>query len=67
LNGKGSLNVAIPGQLTIGNNFSSFDYTQPATTTGWLKPSGMGVGLDLGVTFKPITNLTLSAAVTDFG
>ena len=31
----------------------------------YIKPSGYGAGIDLGLTFKPIENLTLSAAVTD--
>ena len=31
------------------------------------KPAGYGVAIDLGFTYKPIKNLTISAAVTDFG
>jgi outer membrane protein OmpA-like peptidoglycan-associated protein len=31
------------------------------------KPAGMGVTFDLGVTYKPIKNLQISAAVTDLG
>lgn len=32
-----------------------------------IKPAGMGVAFDLGVTYKPINNLQLTAAVTDLG
>ena len=32
-----------------------------------LKPSGVGVGFDLGMTYKPIENLQISAAITDLG
>ena len=32
-----------------------------------IKPAGMGVTFDLGVTYKPINNLQLTAAVTDLG
>ena len=32
-----------------------------------IKPAGMGVTFDLGVTYKPIKNLQISAAVTDLG
>ena len=31
------------------------------------KPAGYGAAIDLGFTYKPIKNLTISAAVTDFG
>ena len=32
-----------------------------------IKPAGMGVAFDLGVTYKPINNLQITAAVTDLG
>lgn len=32
-----------------------------------LKPAGMGVAFDLGVTYKPIKNLQITASVTDLG
>ena len=32
-----------------------------------IKPAGMGVAFDLGVTYKPIKNLQITAAVTDLG
>lgn len=32
-----------------------------------LEPSGLGVALDLGVTYKPIKNLQVTASVTDLG
>ena len=34
---------------------------------GYLKPMGYGGAVDLGVTYKPIKNLQISAAVTDLG
>ena len=41
--------------------------TLPASIPDYFKASGMGGAIDLGVTFKPINNLTISAAVTDLG
>lgn len=35
--------------------------------TSLIKPSGMGVAFDLGVTYKPIKNLQITASVTDLG
>ena len=45
--------------------------TNAANTTDMvkevIKPAGMGVAFDLGVTYKPINNLQITAAVTDLG
>ena len=45
--------------------------TNAANTTDMvkevIKPAGMGVAFDLGVTYKPIKNLQITAAVTDLG
>lgn len=67
LKGKGAFNVAVPGELEIGNNLDSFNYIQPSTIADWVKPTGIGAAIDLGFTFKPISALTLSAAITDLG
>jgi outer membrane protein OmpA-like peptidoglycan-associated protein len=67
LNGQGTLNIASPGTLQLGNNFQSINYTLPALTNDWIKPIGMGAGIDIGFEFKPISNLSISAALTDFG
>lgn len=37
------------------------------TASTFLKPSGRGGAIDLGVTYKPIENLQLAASVTDLG
>jgi len=63
LKGQGTVNAAIPGNLTT----DPFDYSKPTATSDFIKPSGMGGGIDLGLTFKPIENLTLSGAITDLG
>jgi len=67
LKGKGSLNISTPGEVQIGKKLDSIEFIEPSSSAGWVKPSGMGLGLDLGVTFKPIDRMTLSAALTDLG
>lgn len=44
--------------LSANTNMSFLDY---------IKPIGMGGAIDLGVTYKPVQMLTLSASVTDLG
>lgn len=67
IKGKGLVNVSAPGTIAIGSDLESFSYTKPAAATDFMKPNGFGGGIDLGFTFKPIDNLTLSGAVTDLG
>ena len=67
LKGQGSLNIALPGQVQIGDSLESINYMSPVSNSNWYKPYGLGVGIDLGFTFIPINNLTLSAALTDLG
>lgn len=64
---NGTLNIAVPGEMTIGDKFESMKYTQPDNASGWMKPSGTGVGVDLGVTYKPMNELAISAALVDIG
>jgi len=67
LNGKGSFKISSPAQVTIGEKLDSIEFTKPGSTSDWFKPSGMGAGLDIGFTYKPIQQLTVSAALTDLG
>ncbi|NDP21025.1 MAG: OmpA family protein [Paludibacter sp.] len=66
LKGNGSINYSSPIDLN-GNSFQTFDLALPTSILDYVKPSGLGAGFDLGFTYKPIKNLTLSAALTDFG
>ncbi len=61
---KANMYVMAPGMTRNANGSFNFD------TSDWrqmIKPNGYGAAIDLGATFKPIENLTLSAAVTDLG
>lgn len=44
-----------------------FNLIKPKTFLNYFLPEGFGSALDFGVHFNPISNLTLSAAVTDLG
>ncbi len=67
IKGKGTINASMPGVLTVGNKLESIDYASPLHNSDWIKPSGMGAGIDLGATFKPVPSVTLSAALVDLG
>lgn len=64
--GNGNINYSGPIDVQ-GTNLKNLNFTYPATTMGWAKPSGLGGGIDLGLTYKPIESLSFSAAITDLG
>jgi len=66
INGNGSINYSGPATVT-GSSLKDYNFANPNSVSDWLKPSGMGAGIDLGATYKPVKNLTLSAAITDLG
>ena len=51
------------------NAFDKFDFNSLLYKDfkSYLKPAGMGVAFDLGMTYKPIKNLQITASVTDLG
>lgn len=66
LYGAGKMNYA--GAIDLnGNSIQTFNPIMPASKFDFINPAGIGGAIDLGATFKPIRNLTVSAAVTDLG
>ncbi len=51
---------------TADNINSSLSDYKPSMSN-WLMPAGIGAGLDIGATYKPTKQLTVSAALTDLG
>ncbi len=67
LQGEGLVNYSSPVQINIGNNFQSFSYTNPTKFIDWLKPSGMGIGIDIGIDYHLNKNINFSASLLDLG
>lgn len=64
--GQNQMNYAGPMTLS-GEKFEDFRFSEPSSTSDYFKPTGFGTGIDLGITYKPVPELTLSAALLDFG
>jgi outer membrane protein OmpA-like peptidoglycan-associated protein len=71
LNGTSTLNYAgptAPVDIKLLNpNYNPNDFVKSYGVSDYAQPTGVGIGADFGATFKPIDELVLSAAVTDFG
>ena len=67
LNGNGTASYSGPAKILIGNQFQSFAATPPAGLSDWLIPSGVGAGIDLGVSHKFDDKINVSAAIVDLG
>lgn len=64
---QGYLNMKNMDQTMDMSYFDNFIADVQTDPMGTLPTSGSGLSFDVGVTFKPLKFLTLSAAVTDFG
>ena len=67
LNGQGIANYAGPVQVNTTNNYGSFSYTTPSNLADWLKPNGMGAGIDAGFIYQLNKRVRLSGAINDLG
>lgn len=68
---KGYIQMAAPDfaefQYNEDGYFNGLDFDSNSLTSGSMPKSGNGFSLDLGVTARPLSFLTLSAAVIDMG
>jgi len=67
LDANGSANLSSPIRLITDTNFQSFSYKTPTTVAGWLKPSGLGTGIDVGAEYELNNKFKFSAAIIDLG
>ncbi len=68
LEGSGKFNTTVPAQLSFTSASRFMDIKMPQMNLATLlSVSGVGAGIDLGATFKPIENLSLSMAIVDLG
>jgi len=65
--GGGNAYYSSPVAVSIAPDFKSMTYILPKNTNDWLKRSGGGAGIDLGVTYVSTPHLTFSAALLDLG
>ncbi len=63
----GSTNEAGPVQVNVSTNLQQVTTVLPTSINDWLRPYGLGAGIDFGAEYKLNENLRLSAAVTDLG
>jgi hypothetical protein len=70
LEGNSSVTASFPG-ITVESNedasIAGIEMGEDMTVGRYLKPSGYGVGFDLGATYKLLENLQFSASIIDFG
>lgn len=67
LKGTNRINYSSPLPAKITNDILAINYGSPTSASEWTKPSGFGAGVDLGFTYKPMNELTLSGALIDLG
>jgi len=67
LKGLGSANYSGPVQIKTTNNFQNFSYVTPSNISGWLNPSGIGAGMDIGFEYRLNKKIRLSGAINDIG
>ncbi len=61
----GNTTLRMSSPLQIKGNFE--DVVMPASIIDYIKPSGYGAGIDLGLVWNIKKNLRLTAAITDLG
>lgn len=63
----GTVNISAPTDIQISKRYDAISISSPKHSSDWLKPAGLGTGLDLGVNYKLNDHISLSAALTDLG
>lgn len=58
---------SLPGTTTVGSTINSIKYKKPSNAMDFVKPAGVGFGIDIGATYKPLKNLELGVSLIDLG
>ena len=70
---KFEINTVGEAQIAAGllsfntDSVGNYDMQNPVINSSKMQPAGIGLAIDLGVTYKPIKNLTIAAAINDLG
>ena len=67
LNLNGSVNVSAPVAYRVDSGYQSVSVSSANSVSDWLKPAGVGAGVDVGAVYRLNDRLTLSGAITDLG
>ena len=67
LNMNGSVNVSAPVAYMVDSGYQSVSVSSNNRVGDWLKPAGLGVGVDVGAVYRLNDKLTLSGAIIDLG
>ena len=67
LNLNGSVNVSAPVAYRVDSGYQSVSVSSNNRVGDWLKPAGLGAGVDVGAVYRLNDKLTLSGAITDLG
>jgi len=66
LHAAGTMRISLPMNIPAGSDGTP-DFKNMDSFSNPMKFTGMGVSLDAGMAYKAIKDLTISAAITDFG
>ena len=67
IRGQGELNASSPAVRVNRNENGEIDWESLSFDDGQMGPAGFGAALDMGASWDVLPNLTLSAAILDFG
>ena len=67
IRGQGELNASSPAVRVNRNENGEIDWESLSFDDGRMGPAGFGAALDMGASWDVLPNLTLSAAILDFG
>ena len=67
INANAVMRTTLPGNTYVGNTINSIEFNMPSAAMDYIKPQGVGFGVDLGATYRMLDFLELGLAVTDLG
>ncbi len=66
-NGVIVANISSPIPVSLSQDNRSFSFALPSNLSDWFKPSGLGLGIDMGVVYSLNDKTNVSASILDLG
>jgi len=63
----GTGNLSAPADIQVSNDYDAVTISSLKHNADWLRPAGLGAGIDLGVDYQLNEHIRLSAALADLG